>query len=150
MNPGRAISLVPVVTCVEIATESLMEEVHSQAWCGNATHEAEESTSGSKFAVSWSFLHTPSVDQGGPILCDPRRNILVVLQSSLATQADSCFPPHPPETRALHGYSLTYQGEALGTTAWDREEPIKQSAKSTAQRGTSTEGGPITLAVEPS
>lgn len=48
-----------------------MEEVQSQAWSGNATHEAEESTSGSKFEVSWSFLHTPSVDQEDLILCDP-------------------------------------------------------------------------------
>lgn len=60
------------------------------------------------------------------------------------------FPSHSPETRALHRYSLTYQDEALGTTAWDREEPIKQSAKSTAQRGSSMQGGPLTLAVEPS
>lgn len=60
------------------------------------------------------------------------------------------FLSHPPETRTHHRYSLTYQDEALGTTAWDREEPIKQSAKSTPQRGSSTEGGPLTLAVEPS
>lgn len=93
MNPRRAISPVPVMTCVEIATERVMEEVQSQAWCGNATHEAEESTSGSKSEVSWSFLHAPSVDQEDFILCDPGRDILVVLQSSLATQVDSYFPP---------------------------------------------------------
>lgn len=65
MKPRRAISLVPVMTCVEIASERVMEEVQSQASYGNASHEAEESSSGSKVEVSRGSLYAAFVYQGG-------------------------------------------------------------------------------------
>lgn len=70
MKPRRAISLVPLMTCVEIASEHVKETVQSQAWCENASQEAEDPSSGSKAELSLELSLCSS-------LCRPRRPAFV-------------------------------------------------------------------------
>lgn len=101
-KPRRAIHLVSLMACVEIASECVKEMVQSQAWCENASQEPEKHSSGSKAELSWSSFYPLSVDQGSLNLCKPGRNVLVVFQSSLDTRADPCSPPRMPETGECH------------------------------------------------
>lgn len=87
---------------MEITSECVKEMVQSQAWCENASQETEKHSSGSKAELSQSSFYPLFVDQGSLNLCKPGRNVLVVFQSSLDTQADPCSPPHMPETGECH------------------------------------------------
>lgn len=75
---------------------------------------------GVRLSCPWSSLYAPSVDQGGLNLCKSGRNVIVVFQSSLDPQADSCSAPHMPETGELRvifgqGFSKHTRVESTAT-----------------------------------